>query len=98
SQADSARIILPILLGRNGLEDMPIDWQTGDASVYASLLLSKHTDTYTASIDGDIPALEKIATPQNQKVYFSSFAGWSYEVYGYWMITSNNKLQNKLDE
>src|SRR5690606_32298516 len=51
-----------------------------------------------ASIDGDIPALRRIAAPRNQEVYFSSFADWGYEVYGYWMITSHDKLANKEDE
>ena len=98
SQADSARVILPILLKRNGLSDMSIDWQTGDASVYASLLMSGQVDSFTASIDGDIPALEKIAKARGEKVHFSSYADWGYEVYGYWLITSISNLINNRDE
>lgn len=94
SQADSARVIFPIILGRNNLGGMPIDWQTADSGVYFSLLLSGRVDLFTASIDGDVPALEKLATPRGKKVYFSSFADWGYDVYGYWLIASNAKLKD----
>ncbi|HEX7387192.1 MAG TPA: ABC transporter substrate-binding protein [Castellaniella sp.] len=94
SQADSARVIFPIILARHGLADMPVDWQTADSGVYASLLLSGRVDLFTASIDGDVPALQKLATPRGKKVYFASFADWGYEVYGYWMIASQSKLKN----
>ncbi len=98
SQADSARVIFPIILGRNNLADMPVDWQTADSGVYASLLLSGRVDLFTASIDGDVPALQKLAAPRGKKVYFSSFADWGYDVYGYWMIASQAKLKNDPDE
>ncbi|WP_298012437.1 ABC transporter substrate-binding protein [uncultured Castellaniella sp.] len=94
SQADSARVIFPIILGRNNLADMPVDWQTADSGVYSSLLLSGRVDLFTASIDGDVPALQKLAAPRGKKVYFSSFADWGYDVYGYWMIASQAKLKD----
>jgi NitT/TauT family transport system substrate-binding protein len=97
SQADSARVILPILLDRNKLDVNGVQWQTSDPGVYSSLLLSGQTDLYTASIDGDVPALERVATPRGKKVYFASFADWGYDVFGYFLVASNDSLAKDPD-
>jgi NitT/TauT family transport system substrate-binding protein len=97
SQADSARVILPILLERNKLDVSGVQWQTSDPGVYSSLLLSGQTDLFTASIDGDVPALERVATPRGKKVYFASFAEWGYDVFGYFLVASNDSLAKDPD-
>jgi NitT/TauT family transport system substrate-binding protein len=92
SQTDSARVILPILLDRNKIDPASIQWLAADPGVYSSLLLSGQTDLFTASIDGDIPALEKIAEPRGKKVYFAPFADWGYDVFGYFLIAKDTTL------
>ena len=97
SQTDSARVILPILLERNKIDPSSIQWLAADPGVYSSLLLSGQTDLFTASIDGDVPALEKIAAPRGKTVYFSSFADWGYDVFGYLLIAKDTTLANDPD-
>jgi NitT/TauT family transport system substrate-binding protein len=97
SQADSARVILPILLDRNKIDPASIQWLAADPGVYSSLLLSGQTDLFTASIDGDIPALENVAKPRGKTVYFSSFADWGYDVFGYLLIAKDTTLASDPD-
>ncbi|MDQ2733642.1 MAG: ABC transporter substrate-binding protein [Pseudomonadota bacterium] len=97
SAADSARVILPILLERNKLDVNGVQWLTSDPGVYSSLLLSGQTDLFTASIDGDVPALERIAAPRGKKVYFASFADWGYDVFGYFLVASSDSLAKDPD-
>jgi len=59
--------------------------------------LSGQTDLFTASIDGDIPALEKVAAPRGKTVYFSSFADWGYDVFGYLLIAKDTSLASDPD-
>jgi NitT/TauT family transport system substrate-binding protein len=92
SQTDSARVILPILLDRARIDPASIQWLAADPAVYSSLLLSGQTDLFTASIDGDIPALEKIAQPRGKTVYFAPFADWGYDVFGYFLIAKDTTL------
>jgi NitT/TauT family transport system substrate-binding protein len=97
SQTDSARVILPILLDRNKIDPASVQWLAADPGVYSSLLLSGQTDLFTASIDGDIPALEKVAAPRGKTVYFSSFADWGYDVFGYLLIAKDATLASDPD-
>jgi len=97
SQTDSARVILPILLEHGKIDSGSIQWLAADPGVYSSLLLSGQTDLYTASIDGDIPALEKIAKPSGKKVYFAPFADWGYDVFGYFLIAKDTTLAKDPD-
>jgi NitT/TauT family transport system substrate-binding protein len=97
SQTDSARVILPILLDRAKVDPASVQWLAADPGVYSSLLLSGQTDLFTASIDGDIPALEKVAAPRGKKVYFSSFAEWGYDVFGYLLIAKDTSLASDAD-
>ncbi len=92
SQTDSARVILPILLERNKIDPASVQWLAADPGVYSSLLLSGQTELFTASIDGDVPALEKVAGPRGKTVYFSSFADWGYDVFGYVLIAKDTTL------
>src|SRR6185312_3158192 len=94
SQTDSARVILPILLERAKIDPSTIKWLAADPGVYSSLLLSGQTDLFTASLDGDVPALEKIAKPQGKTVYFTPFADWGYDVFGYFLIAKDTTLAN----
>ena len=55
-------------------------------------------DLFTASIDGDVPALMKVATPRGKTVYFSSFADWGYDVFGYFMVARADKIAANPDE
>ena len=91
-QTDSARVTLPILLERNKLPAAWFTRVTADPGVYMSLLMSGQTDLFTASIDGDVPALEKVASQNGKKVYFTSFSDWGYDVFGYVLVASNDSL------
>ena len=75
-QTDSVRVILPIIFDTKKLDTSSINWQAADPSVYFSLLLSGQVDLFTATSDGDVPALVKVAGPQGKTVHFSSFADW----------------------
>ena len=97
SQTDSARVILPILLERNKMAADSVQWLASDPGVYSSLLLSGQTDLFTASIDGDVPALEKVAGPRGKTVHFASFADWGYDVFGYFLVASNESLAKDPD-
>jgi NitT/TauT family transport system substrate-binding protein len=97
SQSDSARVIVPILLERRKLEPTWVEWVTSDPGVYLSLLMSGQTDLFTASIDGDVPALEKVASQRGKKVYFTSFSDWGYDVFGYVLVASNETLAKDPD-
>lgn len=92
SQTDSARVILPILLAKANIDPSSIHWLAADPGVYSSLLLSGQTDLFTASLDGDVPALEKIAKPRGKTVYFAPFADWGYDVFGYFLIAKDTTL------
>ena len=91
-QTDSARVTLPILLERRKLPTDWFEWVTSDPGVYMSLLMSGQTDLFTASIDGDVPALEKVAAPRGKKVFFTPFSDWGYDVYGYVLVATNDSL------
>jgi NitT/TauT family transport system substrate-binding protein len=97
SQSDSARVTLPILLERQKLPPTWFEWVTSDPGVYLSLLMSGQTDLFTASIDGDVPALEKVASGRGKKVYFTSFSDWGYDVFGYLLVASNETLAKDPD-
>ncbi len=92
AQTDSARLILPVILEANKIDPSSVNWLAADPSVYFSLLLSGQIDLFTASSDGDIPALTKVATPRGKQVYFSSFADWGYDIFGYVLIGSATAL------
>jgi NitT/TauT family transport system substrate-binding protein len=91
-QTDSARVTLPILLDRNKLPADWFVWVTSDPGVYMSLLMSGQTDLFTASIDGDVPALEKVASGSGKKVYFTPFSDWGYDVFGYVLVATSESL------
>jgi NitT/TauT family transport system substrate-binding protein len=59
--------------------------------------MSGQTDLFTASIDGDVPALEKVASQRGKKVYFTSFSDWGYDVFGYVLVASNETLAKDPD-
>ncbi len=92
AETDDARIIVPIIFHQKGLDASKIHWIAADPSVYISLLLSGQTDLYTASIDGDVPALEKVLAPQKKQAYFASFAEWGYDPFGYLLVTRSDRI------
>lgn len=98
AETDDARIILPIIFHGKGLDISKVHWIAADPSVYVSLLLSGQTDLYTASLDGDIPALEAIVAPQKKTVYFASFADWGYDPFGYLLVTQTDRIAAHPDE
>jgi NitT/TauT family transport system substrate-binding protein len=98
SLTDSARVILPIVYNLKGLDSSALKWQAADPGVYFPLLLEGKVDLFTASIDGDVPALMKVATPRGKTVYFSSFADWGYDVFGYFMVARADKIAKDPDE
>ena len=95
---DSARVILPIIYSLKGLDASTIKWQAADPGIYFPLILEGKVDLFTASIDGDVPALMKVATPQGKTVYFSSFADWGYDVFGYFLVTTADRIAKSPDE
>ena len=92
SLTDSARVIVPIIFKQKGIPLDSVKWEAADPGVYFSLLLSGKVDLFTASIDGDVPALMKVAQPQGKTVDFSSFADWGYDVYGYLLIAKADRI------
>lgn len=98
SLTDSARVIVPIVFSMKNVDPSSVKWQAADPAVYFSLLLEGKVDLFTASIDGDVPALMRVATPQGKKVYFSSFADWGYDVFGYFLVTRADRIANNPDE
>lgn len=96
SLTDSARVILPIIFSTKGLDPNSIKWEAADPGVYFSLLLSGKVDLITASIDGDVPALSKVA--QGKKIDFASFADWGYDVFGYFLAARADRIAQKPDE
>ncbi len=98
SLTDSARVILPIIFNLKGVDPSSVKWQAADPGVYFSLLLEKKVDLFTASIDGDVPALMRVATPQGKTVHFASFADWGYDVFGYFLVTTADKIASQPDE
>jgi NitT/TauT family transport system substrate-binding protein len=91
-QTDSVRVILPIIFEMRKLDPSSINWVAADPGVYSSLLLSGQVDLYTASSDGDMPALAKVAAAQDKDVHFASFADWGYDVIGYVLLGSASAL------
>lgn len=91
-QTDSERVILPIIFEMHKLDPASINWVAADPSVYSSLLLSGQVDLYTATSDGDVPALTKVASAQGKQVYFSSAADWGYDIFGYVLLGSTDSL------
>jgi NitT/TauT family transport system substrate-binding protein len=91
-QTDSVRVILPIIFDAKKLDPASINWQAADPGVYMSLLLGGQVDLMTATSDGDVPALAKVASTQGKAVHFSSFADWGYDVFGFVLIGSSDAL------
>jgi NitT/TauT family transport system substrate-binding protein len=91
-QTDSVRVILPIIFEMKKLDPSSINWVAADPGIYSSLLLSGQVDLYTASSDGDMPALTQVAAAQGKDVHFASFADWSYDVIGYVLLGSASAL------
>lgn len=98
SLTDSARVILPIVYKRAGLDPATLNWLAADPAVYFSLLLSGRAELVTASIDSDVPALRRVAAPRGKTIYFSSFADWGYDVYGYFLVTRADRIATNPDE
>ncbi len=98
SLTDSARVILPIVFSLKGLDASTVKWQAADPGVYFSLLLENKVDAITASIDGDVPALARVAGPRGKAVHFAPFADWGYDVFGYLMVTTADRIASQPDE
>ncbi|HYB57572.1 MAG TPA: ABC transporter substrate-binding protein [Alphaproteobacteria bacterium] len=92
SLTDSARVIVPIIFKQKGIPLDSVKWEAADPGVYFSLLMSGKVDLFTASIDGDVPALMKVAQPQGKTVEFGSFADWGYDVYGYFLVAKADRI------
>ncbi len=98
SLTDSARVIVPIVFSLRGLDPTQVRWQAADPGVYFSLLLDGRVDLITASIDGDVPALTRVAAPRGKEVHFASFADWGYDVFGYFLVTTADRVTASPEE
>ncbi|WP_170984357.1 ABC transporter substrate-binding protein [Rhodoligotrophos defluvii] len=98
SHTDSVRVILPIIFDEHKLDISKIDWQAADPGVYFSLLLSGQVDLITASSDGDMPALSKVAAAQGKSVEFAGFDRWGYDIFGYVLVTDNARIEKDPSE
>src|SRR5262245_25402208 len=98
SLTDSARVIVPIVFSLRGLDPSVVKWQAADPGVYFSLLLEGKVDVLTATIDRDLPALVRVATPRGKTIHFSSFADWGYDVFGYFLVTTADRIASQPDE
>jgi NitT/TauT family transport system substrate-binding protein len=97
-QTDSVRVILPIIFDSHRLDIGSINWKSADPSVYISLLLSNQVDFITATSDGDMPALNKVAASQGKPAYFASFADWGYDIFGYVLVGTASAVAQHPDE
>lgn len=97
SQTDSARVVLPIIFAQHDLDTSGLIWETADPSVYMALLSSGQVDLMTASLDGDVPTLER-TLGQSRDVHFASFAEWGYDVFGYLLIARSDRLNDSPEE
>ncbi len=93
---DSARIILPIIFGLEGLDPATLDWVAADPSIYFPLLLQGRARLITASADSDVPTLRHRA--RGKTIYFSSFADWGYDVFGYFLVARADHIEAAPDE
>ena len=98
SQTDSARVVLPILCDLNGLAAADLSWLSADPSIYFPLLLQGRAELVTASIDSDVPTLRRVAGQRNQTIYFSSFAEWGYDAFGYFLVTRTDRVSSSPEE
>ncbi len=98
SQTDSARVVLPILYDLNGLAAADLSWLSADPSIYFPLLLQGRAELVTASIDSDVPTLRRVAGQRNQTIYFSSFAEWGYDAFGYFLVTRTDRVSSSPEE
>jgi NitT/TauT family transport system substrate-binding protein len=98
SLTDSARVILPILFEQKNLDPASVKWQAADRGASASLLLKGTVDLVTASLDGDVPALVRLARPQLKVVHFVSFADWGYDVFGFFLVARADHIASQSDE
>lgn len=98
SQTDSARVVLPIIFAEQKLDASKLNWQAADPGVYFSLLLSNQADLFTASSDGDMPALTKVAKSQGKTVEFTGFVDWGYDIFGYVLVASTPALERNPEE
>lgn len=92
-QTNQVRVNLPIILREHGLDPDGVNWAAADPSVYFSLLMSGQVDLITATSDGDMPALRKIAAQQNKTAYFSSFADWGYDIFGFVLVGPSKAIE-----
>jgi NitT/TauT family transport system substrate-binding protein len=93
---DSARVILPIIFGLEGLDPATLDWVAADPSIYFPLLLQGRARLITASIDSDVPTLRHRA--RGKTIHFSSFADWGYDVFGYFLVARADHIDAAPDE
>jgi NitT/TauT family transport system substrate-binding protein len=98
SQTDSARVVLPIIYDLKGLASSELAWLSADPAIYFPLLLQGRAELVTASIDSDVPTLKRAAGPRNLTVYFSSFADWGYDAFGYFLVTQADRIQSSPGE
>jgi NitT/TauT family transport system substrate-binding protein len=89
---------VPIIFDQKKLDASTIKWQAADPGVYFPLILDGKVDLFTASVDGDVPALMRVATPQGKTVHFSSFADWGYDVFGYFLVARADRIAASPDE
>ena len=95
---DSVRVTLPILFSRHRLDQSGLRWLAADPSIYFALLLTGRVDLVTASIDSDVPVLRRVAEPRGRTVHFASFAEWGYDIYGYFLLTSAQRIVSSPDQ
>ena len=98
SQTDSARVVLPIIYDRKGLAASDLSWLSADPSIYFPLLLQGRAELVTASIDSDVPTLRRVAGPRNVTIYFSSFAEWGYDAFGYFLVTQADRIASSPEQ
>lgn len=96
SQTDSARVVLPILYDLKGLASSDLAWLSADPAIYFPLLLQGRAELVTASIDSDVPTLKRVAG--SRAVYFSSFADWGYDAFGYFLVTQADRIASSPSE
>lgn len=98
SQADSSRVVLPIIFEEHKLDTSRLKFLTADPGVYSSLLISGQVDMVTGTSDSDMPALTKLTAAQGKTAYFSSFRDWGYDDFGYVIVARDQTVAQNPDE
>jgi len=89
---------MPIIMEINGLDPQKLQWTIAAATSLIPLLVNGQIDAIGASIDSDVPILEKLLKPEGRQVYYSRFTDWGYDVLGVLFVTTTERIARNPEE